>query len=97
MDALIEQAINSLHVLEFTYQGLHRIAEPHVFGYYNGKKQLLGYQIGGQSRSGGLPEWRRYDADGITGLGISNQTFPGPRPTVTGVHPNWDTIITLAK
>ncbi len=97
MDALIGQAINSRHVLEFTYQGLHRIAEPQVFGYYDGKKQLLGFQIGGQSRSGGLPEWRRYDVDRITGLSISDQTFSGPRPTVTGVDTNWDTIVARVK
>ena len=97
MDALIEQAIKSLHVIEFTYHGLHRITEPHVFGFCNGTKQLLGYQIGGQSSSGRLPEWRRYDVAGITGLNTSNQTFPGPRPTVTGVHTNWDTIVAIVK
>lgn len=49
MDALIEQAIHSRHVLEFTYQGLHRIAEPQVFGYYDGEKQLLASRSAGKA------------------------------------------------
>jgi hypothetical protein len=51
IDDLIRTAIMSKNVIEFSYHDYHRIAEPHVFGIHNGRKQLLVYQIGGQSSS----------------------------------------------
>jgi hypothetical protein len=34
--------------MAFTYQGLHRVAEPHDYGVLNGIEQLLVYQVGGE-------------------------------------------------
>ncbi|MCV5751998.1 hypothetical protein OFN51_24555, partial [Escherichia coli] len=57
----IRRAIQNKLVIEFTYSNRLRVVEPHVLGVCNGNVQVLAYQIGGQSSSGGLPEWRRFD------------------------------------
>lgn len=88
---LIEQAILSKSVIEFTYSNHHRIVEPHVLGIKDGVIQLLGYQIGGTSSSGGiLPEWRRFELAKTRKLTITDKTFSGPRPSPSGKHSAWD-------
>jgi hypothetical protein len=83
-------AIAGRRVIEFDYDGHHRVAEPHIYGCINGKDQLLVYQTGGSSRSGGIPEWRRVDVRKMTGLVVVSQVFGGPRPAPSGIHSVWD-------
>ena len=59
LDSTIRAAISKKAIIEFDYEGHHRIAEPHVYGLKNGVSELLVYQIEGGSSSGGLPQWRR--------------------------------------
>ena len=93
---MIRTAIRSKNIIEFSYHAHHRIAEPHVFGIYNGRKQLLIYQIGGESSSGNiLPGWRRVNVDEITSTRITSQTFAGQRPYPSGEHSNFDTILAV--
>jgi len=88
---LLEQAIQSKSIVEFTYKNHHRVAEPHVLGVKDGVIQFLGYQVGGSSSSGGpLPEWRRFDLDKIIGLVVTDNKFPGRRPFPSGKHSAWD-------
>ena len=49
--------------------------EPHDLGIAGGVEQLLAYQIGGESRSGSPPEWRRFDVRDIGDLRILEETF----------------------
>jgi len=77
IDGLIKTAIMSKNVIELSCHDHHRVAEPHVFGIHNGRKQLLVYQIGGQSSSGNIPGWRRVNVDEITSARITSQTFVG--------------------
>lgn len=49
MEGKIIAAIAAKKVLSFTYRGLSRIVEPHVYGIQDGVAQLLGYQIRGGS------------------------------------------------
>ncbi len=93
----IRNAITAKHVIQFTYNGLTRIAEPHVFGIKNGKLELLIFQIAGQSSSGNLPNWRLVELNKIKDLQIINDTFPGKRPTSTGQHVDFSTIIDIVK
>jgi predicted DNA-binding transcriptional regulator YafY len=86
----IEQAIRSKSIVEFNHGGHWRVVEPHVLGVSGGSVQLLGYQIGGSSSSGGIPEWRRFELSRILGLSITNDTFPGRRPFPSGRHSSWD-------
>ena len=76
----IRQAILSLRILSFTYQRHMRIVEPHVLGVHRGARQLLAYQVRGESRSGGLPEWRRFELREIADLRVLDERFAGPRP-----------------
>jgi hypothetical protein len=79
MDNLIREAIANRNVIEFSYHGYDRAAEPHVYGVSNGRKQILVYQIGGGTKSGGLPNWRRINVDEISATEIKHQTFSGQR------------------
>lgn len=90
MDPQLVSAIHGKRMIEFDYGGHHRVAEPHVYGRIGGVDQLLAYQIAGGSTSGGLPQWRRVDINGMTGLTIRPDMFPGPRPNPSGVHSAWD-------
>jgi len=88
---LIEQAIRGKSVIEFTYSNHRRVVEPHVLGVKDGVIQILGYQIGGSSSSGGpLPEWRRFDLAKMMGLAITANVFAGRRPFPSGRHSSWD-------
>lgn len=88
---LIEQAIRGKSVIEFSYSNHRRVVEPHVIGIKYGVLQILGYQIGGSSSSGGpLPEWRRFDLATMVGLAITGNVFPGRRPFPSGRHSSWD-------
>jgi predicted DNA-binding transcriptional regulator YafY len=91
---LIERAILSKAVVSFTYNNNQRIVEPHVLGVSGGVVQLLGFQIGGTSSSGGaLPEWRRFDLNRIARLTVTPSVFPGQRPTPSGRHTEWDRVL----
>ena len=54
-------AIGARRLVRFRYHDCERLVEPHDLGIAGGVEQLLAYQIGGESRSGSLPEWRRFD------------------------------------
>lgn len=95
MEDLIPEAIAKRQLIEFYYHNLPRIAEPHVYGITNGVRQVLGYQTGGQSSNGGLPDWRRFDLNQMSRLAILTQTFPGRRPIPSGKHSSWDTHIAI--
>jgi hypothetical protein len=89
LDALIRQAIQNKRVIEFTYNGLPRIAEPHIYGSKDGVLQILAYQIGGRSSKGGLPEWRRFDLPAMRNLQLTTASFPGARE-YQARHSAWD-------
>ena len=95
MEKLILEAIANKRLIEFYYRNLPRIAEPHVYGVTNGARQVLGYQTGGQSSNGGLPDWRRFDLNQMSRLAILPQTFPGRRPIPSGKHSSWDSRIAI--
>lgn len=97
MNEVIIRAINEKKLLEFNYDGLLRIAEPHVYGTKDGKSELLVYQVRGQSRSGGLPNWRRIDLKKANNMKILDESFPGRRPTPSGKHSSFDTTIAIVN
>ncbi|WP_323909637.1 WYL domain-containing protein [Aeromonas caviae] len=97
MEDLIIQAINKKKLIEFTYQGRPRTAEPHVLGITNGIKQVLCYQTGGHSSRGNLPDWRRFDLHQIVGLRIVDATFPGKRAYPSGRHSSFDRRIAIVQ
>ncbi len=92
MTRLLLRAIRERRIVEFDYDRCHRVVEPHVLGVLGGVDQLLGYQIGGESQSGNLPEWRRFRVRAIANLQLRAQLF-GSRPARTDRHASWDRIL----
>ncbi|MDO6706764.1 WYL domain-containing protein [Photobacterium sp. 1_MG-2023] len=86
----IKQAIQQKLIIQFTYSGRIRIVEPHVLGITKGNTQILGYQVDGESSSGGLPEWRRFDLEKMSDFFVTKELFPGRRPFPSGLHSSWD-------
>ena len=97
MEQIIRNAINEKHLVEFMYQGLQRIAEVHVYGVKDGIRQMLVYQVRGQSRSGRLPDWRRVNLREVINLRLIDENFPGRRPNPSRNHSEWDQIIALVN
>lgn len=92
VERALRLAIERKLIVRFNYSGLERICEPHVLGIANGATQILCWQSDGGSRRGGLPQWRRFELSGITGLRFTRDTFPGPRP-VPFPHSRWDEVL----
>jgi len=92
---LIQSAIQNKQIIEFDYHEHHRIAEPHVYGILDGEHDLLVFQTGGGSSSGGLPQWRRMHVNEISNLTITDQNFAGSRPTPSGKHSSFDTTLAI--
>jgi len=97
LDNLIKTAIAEHKILEFNYDSCHRIVEPHVYGITSRKYELLVYQIGGGSSSGGIPNWRRMEIRKISNMTINDQHFKGPRPYPSGKHSSFDTKLAVVK
>ncbi|MEO9295624.1 MAG: hypothetical protein ABI347_08505 [Nitrososphaera sp.] len=92
----IRAAIENKELVEFTYKGFQRVAEPHVYGIHKGKRQLLVYQVGGNTSSGSIPDWRRVILDDISNFkALAGTRFSGPRPMPETYE--WDTVITAVK
>ena len=96
MENSIISAIKEKRIMEFSYNSHYRIVEPHIYGISNKIYELLGYQSGGSSSSGRIPDWRRYVIDDISNMSITDQHFPGRRQLPTSdKYSNFDKIIVL--
>lgn len=96
VDNTIRNAIASKNIIKFTYQGRQRIAEPHIYGVHSGRKQLLVYQIGGDSTTGDLPNWRRFNVDEISSIHITPQSVKAQQPLTSGKNSVFDEILAVA-
>ena len=96
-DSIIRDAISHKLLIEFDYDGYHRVAEPHVYGKKSDRIQLLAYQTEGKSASYGLPEWRRFDVARMSNLKLTDRHFPGRRPTISGEHSSFDNYLLLVS
>ena len=95
--SIIRTAIAERRVIEFSYKGHIRIAEPHIYGIKNDKRQLLVYQIGGGTSSGGIPDWRRVELNDISGLKVTTEKFVPRKEVQPGDKEGWDSIISVAQ
>ena len=85
-------AIKRKRLIEFIYQNLRRVAEPHDYGILNGTEHLLVYQVAGQSRSMKLPDWRLVRITEIKQLKVLDKEFSGGRPVPSSKHKKWDQL-----
>lgn len=81
MNALVCRAIHERRVVRFCYDGGIRDVEPHCHGCSKEHNDLLrGCQIGRYSSSGESVGWKMFRLDRMSGLGMTETTFGGPRP-----------------
>jgi hypothetical protein len=75
-------AIKNRQLVGFTYDGHPRIVIPAAYGPHvsTGGLKLRGFQVGGSSVSGALPEWRLFSVEKIIGAHILDETFDEPPP-----------------
>ena len=90
--ARLRAAIENRRLIEFVYQGLPCIAEPHDYGTLHGVEQVFVYQIAGKSRSSKLPDWRMIRVAEMTQLRTLDASFPGGRQVPSGQHKKWDRL-----
>ena len=77
MHDLICNAIAEHRVLALTYSQTDRTVEPHLLGYdSDGDLTLAAWQLTGTGEG-----WRDFHLAKVTGLAMTEVTFPGPRPT----------------
>lgn len=77
----IPEAIAAKRLLQFTYDGYPRTAEPHTYGIdANGRLALVAFQIAGGSRSGEYLGWKTFLGSEMRNVAILEYHFSAPRP-----------------
>jgi hypothetical protein len=93
----IRTAIAKKQLVEFVYRGYPRVAEPHVYGIKDGKRQLLVYQVGGLASSGKIEAWHRINLEEISGFKVAESQFAVRRNDRTSDYNDWDTVIAAVE
>jgi len=62
-----------------------------TYGNFDGVEHLLVYQVGGESRSGKLPDWRRFKVSDMRDVRMLDEHF-SPPPIATSRHMRWDVV-----
>jgi predicted DNA-binding transcriptional regulator YafY len=92
------RAIHTKHLVRFAYKGGgDRIVEPHDYGIKEGVESLLGYQVGGESKSGSARGWKQFNLAEIENLRVLDRQFPGSRADSAQHHRTWDTLFARVR
>jgi hypothetical protein len=99
-DPLIREAMIEKRIVEFDYNGYHRIAEIHVYGRKNGALHFKSWStkpmkeaLQDLCHSGGVST----NVLGISNMKVLNGTFQGRRQTASDSHSAWDEIFLLVE
>jgi hypothetical protein len=85
MNGIICEAIEKKRLLQFSYDDLTRIVEPHLFGRKtSGNDVLSAYLVGGYTESDNEPYWRNYVVEQMEFVIMLDESFTGSR---TGYNP----------
>ncbi|HEY0426370.1 MAG TPA: hypothetical protein VGC76_01065 [Pyrinomonadaceae bacterium] len=80
MNGIICEAIEKKRLLQFSYDDLTRIVEPHLFGRKtSGNDALSAFLVGGYTESDSAPYWRSFLVDKMEFVIMLEETFSGPR------------------
>lgn len=80
MNECLFQAITNLNIISFEYEGFHRVVEPFAYGINaSGEQRMSAYQIGGQSSSNRIPEWKFFKLEEMTNIHNTDLSFAGIR------------------
>jgi hypothetical protein len=76
----IQSAIQTLHLISFSYEGYSRTVEPHTYGIDGkGHYAVRGYQVAGGSQSGEYIGWKLFHVNEMHGVTVLPTKFSGPR------------------
>jgi hypothetical protein len=90
MNAIICEAIEKRRLLQFSYDDLTRIVEPHLFGRKkSGRDVLSGWLVEGYTESDSEPYWRNYVVENMDFIIMLDETFSGAR---AGFNPDDKTM-----
>jgi hypothetical protein len=94
LDAQIRFAIANKRLVQLTYHGAQRVAEPHDYGLQKGLVRLLVYQLRGSNSTGrsGTRGWRLLDVPDIEDILVLREAFPGSRGHEHSKHYVWDVL-----
>ncbi len=80
MEGIICEAIAKKRLLQFSYDDLTRIIEPHLFGRKtSGNDALSGYLVGGYTESDSAPYWRTFLVENMEFVIMLDETFERAR------------------
>lgn len=83
---VICEAISKRLLLEFTYNGLHRVVAPYCHGVSTaGHESLRGVQVGGESRSRGMRSGKLWTLAKMTNARLTDRSF---RPDDPNYNPD---------
>jgi hypothetical protein len=95
-DEQLRFAIARKQLVQLTYNGRTRIAEPHDYGVKNGTRRLLVYQLraSGATMQEQKPErgWRLLEVSKIEECSVLDETFGGSRGQSSQRHIVWDEL-----
>lgn len=93
VDEQLRFAIAHKRLIQLSYHGRQRVAEPHDYGVRKGITKLLIYQIQlSGARSKDVTGWRLLDASKIERYSVLEETFPGSRGRSDQRHHLWDVL-----
>ena len=95
VDQQLRFAIAHKRLIQFSYAGARRVAEPHDYGIQNGVAKLLVYQRRTSER-GALRHraegWRLLEVSKIAECSVLDQEFEGSRSEQHQRHRAWDVV-----
>jgi hypothetical protein len=90
MNGIICEAIEKKRLLQFSYDDLTRIVEPHLFGRKtSGNDALSAYLVGGYTESDREPSWRNFLVEKMEFVILLEETFSEAR---AGYNPSDETM-----
>jgi hypothetical protein len=94
LDQKLRFAIANKKLLQFTYKGALRVAEPHDYGVMKGATRLFVYQLRGSSstRGKGVVGWKLLFVEKMSECVVLDELFPGSRGAAHQRHNEWDVL-----
>lgn len=85
-DPEICRAVAGKRLVEFDYDGYHRVVEPHYYGRNRRDNDALSaYQTNWGGKRSAQPDWHMFLVGRMTGISATSATFDQTRP---GYNPN---------
>jgi hypothetical protein len=94
LDETLRFAIANKRLLQFTYKGALRVAEPHDYGVMKGTTRLFVYQLRGSSTTPGkgVVGWKLLFVEEMSGCAVLEESFPGSRGASHQRHNEWEVL-----